>query len=340
MTIQTVIEKPFSLRKDRLLTMLRRNERGAAIIMVAMFLVALIGLAALVIDMGQIIVIKGELQNGADAGALAGVVDLIYYGPSEGETMAVNYTTQSNNYRITSPVPASDAVNVTVLDPEKLQVQVRRTAGTAAGPVPTIFARVWGVQNTGVEALAVATVDRKVIGTGPGNLLPFGIHKRMVDANDDGIYDVGNTIDVYPHAWSPGNFGILDLDGGSNSNDDIKRWIQNGFDQSFVIPQSTGFIDITGDTGISGYSLSDSISSRIGNRLLFPVFDNVTGEGSGSTFRVIDMVGIIIRDFQLTGDIHSRHFNIQIEQFSSTSLILGDESTPSNPSLSKPILIQ
>lgn len=324
----------------RALVRLCAHEGGTAVALVALVLMALIGIAALVVDLGQIIAVKGELQNGADAGALAGVVDLVYFGTTEGESTAVAYTTQPGHYHITNPSPASDAVNVSVQGPEKLQVKVRRAQGTSAGPVPTFFARIWGTDNTDVRALAVATVDRKVIGTGPGNLLPYGIHKQLVDANGDGVYDVGNTIDVYPHAWSPGNFGVLDLDGGSNSNSDTVSWTENGFDQSFVIPQAQGHINVLGDTGISGDSLSGAISSRIGDRLLFPVFDEVSGEGSGSSFRVIDMVGIVIQDIKLTGDIHERHFTVSIEQFSSTSLILGDESAPSNSTLSVPILIR
>jgi hypothetical protein len=316
------------------------DNRGVVVVIVAMSLVTFIGLAAIVIDIGQIIVVKGELQNGADAGALSGVVNLIHSGSEAAEVAAVAYSTQSKNYMVTKPAPAADAVDVTVLAPEKLQVEVSRKDGTTAGPVPTIFARVFGIQDTRVEALAVATVDHKVIGTGPGHLLPFGLHKRMVDADDDGVYDVGSTIDVYPRTWTPGNFGVLDLDGGSNSNDDTVDWIEYSFDQSFVIPQSTGFINIPGDTGISGDSLSGPVRSRIGERVLFPVFDKVTGEGSGSTFRVIDLVGIIVRDANLIGDLHKRHFSITITKFSSTSFILGDGSAPSNASLSKAILIR
>ena len=326
--------------RRRTLAKLYSHEGGTAGAMVALAMMALIGIAALVVDLGLIIAVKGELQNGADAGALAGVVDLIYYGPTEGESTAVTYTTQPAHYHITNPSPASDAVNVSVIDPEKLQVQVRRAEGTSAGPVPTLFARIWGTDSTKVEALAVATVSRKVIGSGPGNLLPYGIHKQLVDADGDGVYDVGNTIDVYPHAWSPGNFGVLDLDGGSNSNDDTVQWTEYGFDESFVIPQAQGYVNIMGDTGISGDSLSGAINSRIGDRLLFPVFEDVSGEGSGSSFRVIDMVGIVIQDIKLTGDIHERRFTVSIQQFSSTSLILGDENTPSSSTLSVPILIR
>ncbi|MFQ5893869.1 MAG: pilus assembly protein TadG-related protein, partial [Nitrospinota bacterium] len=139
---------------------------------IAIFLVALLGFAGLAIDMGWLSVVRGELQNASDAGALAGVVELVLTGQADAQTMAVTYATQSTHYRLTNPAPAADGVDVTVLAPETLQVRVRRAEGTAAGPVATIFARVMGIETMEVEAVAVATMNRRIIGTGPGNLLP------------------------------------------------------------------------------------------------------------------------------------------------------------------------
>jgi Flp pilus assembly protein TadG len=48
------------------------NQRGAAAILVALVLVVLVGFTALAIDVGHLVVARNELQNAADAGALAG----------------------------------------------------------------------------------------------------------------------------------------------------------------------------------------------------------------------------------------------------------------------------
>src|SRR5512145_1244133 len=54
-----------------------RNERGAVLVYVALALVfALLGMVALAIDMGYMYVAKAQLQNAADAGALAGASKL------------------------------------------------------------------------------------------------------------------------------------------------------------------------------------------------------------------------------------------------------------------------
>ncbi len=229
---------------------------------------------------------------------------------------------------------------MTVVDSETLRVRVRRAAGTSAGAVNTIFARIWGTDTAGVEAVAVATLDRKVTGTGPGNLMPFGINENLVDADGDGNYDKGNVVDIYPHDWSPGNFGLLDLNGGSNSNAETVSWIENGYDSDFIIPPATGYVNVEGDPGISGGSLDGAINSRLGDRLLFPIFDLVTGQGANTNYRVIDMMGGRILSFKLTGSQSQRNIMVEIADFTANNLIVDEGSTSANNTVGLPVLIQ
>ncbi|HET7718453.1 MAG TPA: pilus assembly protein TadG-related protein, partial [Acidimicrobiales bacterium] len=54
----------------RLSTSRRRDEKGAVLILMAAFTVVMIGMAALVIDVGALNDEERQLQNGADAAAL------------------------------------------------------------------------------------------------------------------------------------------------------------------------------------------------------------------------------------------------------------------------------
>jgi Flp pilus assembly protein TadG len=56
----------------KLIKRLKKEEQGQALIMVALMLTMLLGFAALVVDVGMMYVTKAELQNAADAAALAG----------------------------------------------------------------------------------------------------------------------------------------------------------------------------------------------------------------------------------------------------------------------------
>ena len=54
----------------------KNSERGAVAIIMAVAIVALVGIAALAIDIGSALVTKAELQNVSDAGTLAGTREL------------------------------------------------------------------------------------------------------------------------------------------------------------------------------------------------------------------------------------------------------------------------
>jgi hypothetical protein len=54
-----------------------KNQRGAVLVLVAVILTGFLALAALVIDIGNMHVVGNELQNAADAGALAGAQELV-----------------------------------------------------------------------------------------------------------------------------------------------------------------------------------------------------------------------------------------------------------------------
>ena len=51
-------------------------ESGQSIVMIAMSLVVLCGMAAIAVDIGRVSVERGQLQNAADAAALAGAAAL------------------------------------------------------------------------------------------------------------------------------------------------------------------------------------------------------------------------------------------------------------------------
>jgi len=53
-----------------------RNDRGAVVVIVAALLMVFFGFVAMALDVGYLYVVRNELQNAADAGALAGARDL------------------------------------------------------------------------------------------------------------------------------------------------------------------------------------------------------------------------------------------------------------------------
>jgi hypothetical protein len=90
-----------------------RNHKGSAVIFVAVAMVVLLGMAALAVDLGYLYVVKGELQNAADSGALAGA-QVLYNDAGTSVNAGANAMAQSyvqQNY--------SEKAQVTVLSVER-----------------------------------------------------------------------------------------------------------------------------------------------------------------------------------------------------------------------------
>jgi Flp pilus assembly protein TadG len=181
-------------------SMLIANERGAVAVMVAVTLPVLLGFAALTIDIGQALVAKNELQDVADAGALAGARRLgtIYQGLSPVQQVGYTMTdpvpvysevqnVASQNYAAGQSIAvdvadiqigqwdsSSKTLTITAASPNAIRVTARRD-GNTNGPVSTFLASFMGINSIDIRATATAALTG-VSTTNPGELeTPFGI---------------------------------------------------------------------------------------------------------------------------------------------------------------------
>jgi len=186
-----------------------RNQAGVSAVIVAICLTMLIGFTALAVDVGYMYVTKNELQNVADASALAGAGYLgsIYAGLSYAEQqthefsrsaivgvvqqVALKNQAAKMNISIldadvtigiwggTSPLPPMGAP---IVGPDAVRVIARRD-GSANGPILTFFARIFNINAVDVSADATAAL------TGPafvekGELkVPFSLSENNFPNN-------------------------------------------------------------------------------------------------------------------------------------------------------------
>jgi Flp pilus assembly protein TadG len=87
-----------------------RQQQGAVAVMFGLTLVALLAAGGLVIDLGHLYVLKSELQNGADSGALAGAeeIDMTAAGVSRAAAKAIAFAGQ-NNFNFSSALVLTNA---------------------------------------------------------------------------------------------------------------------------------------------------------------------------------------------------------------------------------------
>jgi Flp pilus assembly protein TadG len=121
---------------------IHRDESGAIAIVVAVLFAALIGCAALAVDLGYLYAERAQAQVAADAGALAAAS----YLPDDmagAQTAGREYVAQNLPNATAVVTPGFEG------NPNNVEVKVRLQA-------PTFFARIFGIDSAGVGASAVA----------------------------------------------------------------------------------------------------------------------------------------------------------------------------------------
>src|SRR5258706_14954158 len=92
-----------------------RDERGAALIYVVLFMLSSLWFVSLAIDMGKLTVTKGELQRAADAAAPAGASAVKAQDP-EGEQGQAQSRSRAARFEAQN-TPVSDSSEPVVIDP-------------------------------------------------------------------------------------------------------------------------------------------------------------------------------------------------------------------------------
>jgi hypothetical protein len=169
-----------------------QNERGQAFVVTAITMVAVLGMAALVLDVGAWFHHKRELQATADAAALA-AAQALPERPSDAVTLALSYAGKNGG-----GVAAGDVtISTTKYGNDTIRVKSHKTD---AG----IFSGLLGVTNVDVGASATATKG-SYTGWAEG-LAPWVIDKPSV------VYGQILTFKVTSgDQASAGNFGGVDL---------------------------------------------------------------------------------------------------------------------------------
>lgn len=131
-----------------------RGQRGATLVLVALCIFMLLGMAALSIDYGMIKAVKAEAQRAVDAAALAGASAFLEPDPTQDDSAVAVRRADSLAARHTVRRVAIDTtteIDIQVfLAEEKVRVSFARTG------IPVWFANVFGISSMGITAYAAA----------------------------------------------------------------------------------------------------------------------------------------------------------------------------------------
>jgi len=295
------------------------NRDGQVVALTPLLLLAVAAMLALTVDVGRVVVEKSRLQNACDAAALAGAKVLLNErvdGRNERQCRQAAFREAEALYRANSPeaavtiefgsegaggsfAAASEAKAATLV-----RVRGRRDQDAPGGTLPMFFAGLVGVREARVSAAAVAQVATSVRGV-LANLAPFGVPVERVPA-------LGASITFYPgdpKAYKegkgddkvvPGNWGLLNLDGGDLSTEELVDWIEHGTG-SLVVPADEGYVWVDGTSGFRA-ALNKTIRDKIGDPMIVVVYDKVVGTGSTAAFRCIGFLSVTITGCKLVGN--------------------------------------
>jgi len=213
----------------KLITKFNRDESGSVTVYVAGFAVLGLGLGALSIDTGRSTVLRTQMQNRADAGAMAGAAQL-----DGRENARARATSMAQNSIIQTSRLTSDGSDLTVesvvfyqeLEPVPILadsdesakfIEVNMTPKTMNYIFQPFSTSNSLSTSTTLQAEAVAQPDPYMCHAPPLMICDLGENDPSIDMQSNDI--VGRQVVLKPplggDAWAPGNYGLLALPDGS-----------------------------------------------------------------------------------------------------------------------------
>jgi Flp pilus assembly protein TadG len=263
-----------------------RNQRGQATILTLVFLTVLLGMAALVLDVGSWYRADRSTQSTADAAALAGA-QALPGSTGDATNLASGYASKNgaglDSVSFSSSYGPNDTIKVTVKK-------------SASG----VFTKLLGVNSVTVGSKATA---RTALITSAKYVAPIVVrntHPKLLGTVGCPCFDPSNTTTIpLGRNGAPGAFDLLNLDGsrGGTSPGILGDWMLKGYD---------GYLDVGGYYSDPGAKWDSSevhaaLDARIGTTLLFPVYDDLIGTGSNAQYHVIGWVGFHLLSYEARG---------------------------------------
>jgi hypothetical protein len=299
---------------------LTRDSDGSAAIIVALVFTTLFGVGAVVVDVGALLHEKRELQNGADAAALA-IAEACGAGECDDPAAIASEYASANAVDNISGIEDLCGVGLESLSPcavppavptgaSYVQVTTDTVEPDGSTLVPYRFAHVFGLTGAAVHARAVAAWG------GPAGLtseLPITISTCEFDsATEDGAalqepppYDAANPVPaahetvIYLHdttatstcpagpsgADLPGGFGWLDTSGGCAAVSENGDW----------------FDDKTGVPPPSDCTVAE-MASMVGEVVKLPIFTQTNGlNGTNGEYLVGGYAAFYLTGYSIVG---------------------------------------
>lgn len=265
------------------------RQRGQALVTTVVLVAVLMGMAAIVLDVGSWYHADRKLQATMDAAALAGA-QALPDNPAEADALAAEYAEKNGGGLSEVAFSSSSLTNDTI------EVVGER-------PAPGFFAKMFGIESVQVHARAKARTGvissarwvAPVTVSEEHPMLPCA-WETSTCYGDEAELDLIN-LHGPGSGDAAGSFGLLDLRPGGNGsagNSEVASWMSEGFDES--MPR--GIYEAVPSTMFNSTQFRSALSGRIGTEVLFPIYrPPITASGSNARFDIIGWVGFHVLGF-------------------------------------------
>jgi hypothetical protein len=269
-----------------------KNSSGQAFVLTVLFMTALIGMAALVIDLGSWFRAHRELQATADASALAGAQEL----PSstgDAKAFAMQYADTNTSGLTGVTVTFSSKVETD----DTIHVHVQK-------PAPGFFSKVFGVDSVDEGAKAVARTGGMQAAKYVAPIVVKDTHPNLNACGGPCLGPSNETTIPLGDTGAPGAFSLLNLlqdDQGTVGASELAEWIENGYDEYLPIG---GYHSAPG-VKFSSNGIQEALAERMNSEnpvMLFPVYDTLSGQGANAEYHIIGWAAFHILSFESHGN--------------------------------------
>ena len=276
-----------------------KNQKGQSMVISIVFLTVLMGMSALVIDVGSWYRAHRAAQSTADASALAGAQALP--DTAQATALANEYAGKNSG---TSPGAGGPAITFSQQDFETDTIQV-----TVTKPHPGFFAKLFGFSSVNVKGRATARAWNvgEVKGVAPITVNykhPLLNCTRGVKPTCNPNFGTPTTLTL-EDIHSPGGkdaagaFGLINLDQsdpnpGANT---LADWLLNGYPDYLA----TGRYESATGANFNNSQFLSALDQQIGHELMFPVYRLLKGPGGNAIYDIIGWVGYVITSYTTSG---------------------------------------
>jgi hypothetical protein len=189
-----------------------RSESGVSLIHVGLLLFVFMGFSMFITDLGALWLARGQAQNAADAGALAGAIARAFDDTADPPTLnGIVYQSAQSVVAKHGVVGDTPTANVTMTCPPYepaggrcVRVEVFRDGTNGSNMLPTFFGNVFGFTTQKIKAVATAHVG---VANATDCLRPFAVPDLFTDYSPA---DADNPAGEFHH-WKGKNPGKGDL---------------------------------------------------------------------------------------------------------------------------------